>query len=252
MLDNITVFSRQIACYNLFINAGTLIGLIVFLWGGYKKSYGIDRLVCAGVLAFALLKWGFFASNLLRGLNQGDISNVRNIFTVNTGGHFLGRVIFAVWFFPVLYRLLFQKKKGEWVGYMDALCMYLVVQHIFNRIACLLNGCCEGKEYDGLFSFRYSMGRGYGAGFDYSMYPTQLFEIVSMTLLLIVCIYLCRKNVRLFFIFEIWFGITIFISEFMMENEGAIYYGGLDAVQYGSLILIITAFVTRKIRRKSV
>ncbi len=58
MPDNITIFSKQIALYGVFINIGTVAGLIVFLILAYKKSKSIERVFGATVLAFAL----FFVS----------------------------------------------------------------------------------------------------------------------------------------------------------------------------------------------
>lgn len=220
-----------ISTYNLFINIGTILGFFVFIFTSYKRKYKIGKTVCIGILVFFLLQWGFFASNLIRGLNNGDIGSFRDIILEKKGAHFIGRVIFAVSLFPVLYKAFFQKEKKEWVSAMDSLCLFLIVQHIFNRIACLLNGCCGGKLISESSSLKY---------------PTQLFEAGSMVILLGVCIFLFKKNISIYFIFEIWFAVTIFISEFMIDNSDAVYYLGLDAIQYAAIVLIIISLITRK------
>lgn len=230
MPDNITIFSKQIALYGVFINIGTVAGLIVFLILAYKKSKSIERVFGATVLAFALLKWGFFASNIVRGLNYNSFGNIAEMFTVNAGGHFIGRVLLVMAAFPVLYILLFQKFKYEWKDYLDIFCFYLVIQHIFNRIACIFNGCCQGKS----------------VSFLNNGLPARGFEVLSMIILLLVCIKLYIAKKHIFGIFGMWFAMTIFISEFMMKNLDVVYFIGIDAVQYVAIILFIISFVNQK------
>lgn len=55
MPDNITIFSKQIALYGVFINIGTVAGLIVFLILAYKKSKSIERVFVAFMAGFAYL-----------------------------------------------------------------------------------------------------------------------------------------------------------------------------------------------------
>jgi len=232
MSGSITLFSNSIPYYNLFINIGTVLGTIVFVFICWKKSKSIERTISAGVLGYALLVWGFFSSNLLRGLYYGKEIDFPGVFIKNYGGHFLGRVLLVVWLFPVLYILLFQKEKREWVKYLEMMCFFLTIQHIFNRIACLSNGCCGGKEIHGAGTFEY---------------PTQLFEIVSMIILLGVCIYLYKNGRRIVILFQVWFSVTIFLSELMMENDGVVYYLGLNVIQYAALILCMNAVLMRKL-----
>ncbi len=246
MLDNITIFSEQVSCYDLSINIGTFIGFLVYLFVALKKTKSVKRVICSVVFAYILLTLGAFLGNIIRGLNVGEIGGISDVFTVGSGSHFIGRVIMVVVFLPFVYKWFLGRDKKEWVSYMDMMCFYLVIQHIFNRLGCLLNGCCEGKEYRGFLSFEYPIGIGFGPGYDYPMYPTQLFEIISMIILLGVCIYLFGKNRHIIVVFEIWFAATIFLSEFMMLPDRTVYIMGLDAIQYSAVVLGIAAYITHR------
>ena len=79
-----------ISTYNLFINIGTILGFFVFLYTAYKRRYKLGKTICIGILVFFLLQWGFFVSNLIRGLNNGDIRTYRDIILENKGAHFIG------------------------------------------------------------------------------------------------------------------------------------------------------------------
>lgn len=173
---------------------------------------------------------GFFASNIVRGLNYNSFGNIAEMFTVNAGGHFIGRVLLVMAAFPVLYILLFQKFKYEWKDYLDIFCFYLIIQHIFNRIACIFNGCCQGKS----------------VSFLNNGLPARGFEVLSMIILLLVCIKLYIAKKHIFGIFGMWFAMTIFISEFMMKKLDVVYFIGIDAVQYAVIILFIISVVNQK------
>ncbi len=245
MLDNITIFSRQVSCYELAINVGTFIGLLVYLCISLIKTRSVKRVILSVISTAVLLNLGACTGNLIRGLSIGEIGGIREIINSGSGTHFIGRVITVVAILPFIYRYVILKDKREWVVYMDMVSFFLIIQHIFNRTGCLLNGCCEGKEYRGFLSFEYPIGVGFGPGYDYPMYPTQLFEIISMLILLAVCSYMFGKRKHIIIVFEIWFAITIFISEFMMLPDRTVYILGLNAIQYSAIILFMIALVTK-------
>ena len=51
-------------------------------------------------------------------------------------------------------------------------------------------------------------------------------------------------------LFEIVFGLVIFLSEFMMDHSGTIQIAGLTIVQYAALLLIILG-ITKKVNHTS-
>ncbi len=40
----------------------------------------------------------------------------------------------------------------DFLKILKASALYMAIQHMFNRIGCLMAGCCGGREYRGFFS----------------------------------------------------------------------------------------------------
>ena len=222
--------------YYLIINIGSVVGSIFLLYLYWKKSGGWKKTAVVFLISLLLLEVGNFGGKLVRVLSYGEGVRIWELITQEHGTHFIGRVIFTVLGFPWIYRLVYRNSKREWMEYLDLLCIFLAIQHIFNRMACLSYGCCMGKFYDGPFAFRY-FGEGSGAGYSFSVYPTQLFEIACMVGLTVLLLILRHRKKRLLFVFCFGFSLSIFLSEFMMENQGAIRIFGLSVIQYAALVL---------------
>lgn len=235
--------------YPLLINIGSILAVAVYVFLCWKKSKSSVKTIVTTILGITLLVWGYYLSNFLRGVNAGSVHSTSDVFLENQGGHFIGRVLFVMWLFPPIYAVAFQKEKGEWVQYLDMLCVSLTVQHIFNRLACLCHGCCYGRKYSGPFAFTYPLGNGWGAGYDYSIYPTQLFEIIGMLILLVILLWRLRQNKHTVLLFEIVFAVIIFLSELMMSRTGVTLYFYLTAVQYAAIALILTALIFALIQK---
>lgn len=239
-----------IRSYDLFINLGSVLGSILALFLYYRKSRSWKKALSVFLLSLVIVELGFFAGRLVRGLSYGDGESLYTLLTSPQGNHFIGRVLFTVWVFPAAFCLIFKKEKEEWRDYLDLLCIFLTFQHIFNRIACLFNGCCTGKYYDGIFALRYHVKGKSGAGYSYPVYPTQMFEMVCMIVLLAVLLFLYRRHRRLSGVFCGGFALTIFASEFMMNKQGVMLFAGLTAIQYAAVLLFLTA-LSGRIRRKA-
>lgn len=227
--------------YDLFINLGSVLGSILLIFLCYRKSGSWKKTFAVFLLSLVLVELGFFAGRLVRGLSYGEGESLYRLLTYPQGNHFIGRVLFVMWVFPAAFCLIFKKEKEEWQEYLDLLCIFLTFQHIFNRIACLFNGCCTGKYYDGPFALRYYVPGKSGAGYSYPVYPTQIFEIVCMIVLLAALFFLYRRRKRLSGVFCIGFAVSIFISEFMMDKKGVMLFAGLTAIQYAAALLALTA-----------
>lgn len=223
--------------YYLIINIGSILGAVFLLSLYWKKSRSWKKAIVVLLISFVVIEAGDIGGRLVRVLSYGDGLNIWELFTKEQGTHFIGRVIFAVLFFPWAYRLVYRHTKREWMEYLDLLCIFMTFQHIFNRIACLSYGCCMGKSYNGFLAFRYPAGSGTGAGYTYPVYPTQLFEIACMVLLLVLLLVLHRRKQRLLYVFCGVFSITIFLSEFMMDTRGTILIQGFSVIQYAAVLL---------------
>ena len=237
--------------YYFFINLGSVLGSILVLILFYQKNHSFQKTAAVYLLALAVLEAGMFAGRLVRGFSYGEEWNLFQIITQPNGNHFIGRVLFVMWCFPVLYRVIFRKEK--WLEYLDLLCIFLAFQHIFNRIACLCEGCCMGKPYSGIFAFQYHVDGKTGAGFSYPVYPTQIFEILCMIFLLVLLFVLRARKKHLADVFCMGFAVCIFLSEFLMDQTGVLLIVGLSVIQYAAVLLFVTGiWIHRRAARQHI
>lgn len=223
--------------YYFLINAGSVLGSLLLCYLYRQESRSWKKTAAVYLISLAALLLGAYFGRLVRGLSYGRGESLWVLLTEEHGTHFIGRILFAVLFFPLAYRLVYRIPAGEWKRYLDLFCIFLAFQHVFNRLACLAYGCCMGKYYRGPFAWKYPWGRGTGAGYDFPVYPVQIFEIVCMILLLVVLFYLRSRGRQLFLVFCICFSAAIFVSEFMMEAEGEIRIMGCSVIQYAAVLL---------------
>ncbi len=231
----------RVLSYDFWINIGSVIGSIGLIISIYTLTKNRKDTLLIFVSMFAVMCLGAFPARAVRGLTHGNVESLHGLlelFWIYPGSHFIGRVLLCVILYPVCFRLLF-KQYAVWCGaMMDRYCMFFIFQHIFNRIACFYNGCCIGKYYDGIFALQYTV-TGSGAGYSYPVYPAVVFECISMMLLFIICLVLLKKKKKITGIFEVSFGLVIFLSEFMMNHSGTIQIAGLTIVQYAALLLVL-------------
>ena len=175
-----------------FINCGTVVGLIV-LFNTIWKTIHTDKIkniiVYSLNLLFSILG-SKFAGALLEWDTQGSIlDTLINSEAVN----FSGYVLFFTILFPILYKLILKNYNG-FSQNIKASALYMAIQHMFNRIGCLMAGCCGGREYSGFLALHYSPN-------DVGYYPVQPFEIISMILVLFFIIFLDDSKKLMFFAF---------------------------------------------------
>ena len=183
-----------------FINCGTVVGLIV-LFNTIWKTIHTDKIkniiVYSLNLLFSILG-SKFAGALLEWDTQGSIlDTLINSEAVN----FSGYVLFFTILFPILYKLILKNYNG-FSQNIKASALYMAIQHMFNRIGCLMAGCCGGREYSGFLALHYSPN-------DVGYYPVQPFEIISMILVLffIIFLYDSKKLMFLPFYNVVWYNI---------------------------------------------
>lgn len=197
--------------YTLFINLGTFFSILLCyeLLSKYcsKEKYRIK------ILCFMLIT--LFAGNITGKLIKNSFEE-----SFSDSTHFMGRVILCAIVLPIFMKYFWKNESLKTYGY-NICVVFIVVQHFFNRIACLFNGCCGGKSVGNI------------------ILPTQLFEAVAMIVLLIFILLKNNKNEESYCISLVVFGITIFISESMMDYSNVTKIGGLTAVQYSAIILSV-------------
>lgn len=221
MLPYIHIGTIVIESYTLFINLGTVFGAFAMYYllehwcSAEKYRWKVVIIVIAAMVLS--IPFARFIKGLFRNGN-------------GTATHFLGRVIVACVVMEVVFRF-FWKEKECIAQAKNAVAIYLAVQHVFNRIACLLNGCCGGKYIEKL-----------GV-----RYPSQLTEAGCMLLCIIAISYAIYKRKEFYYEFYMIFAVVIFISEFFIEDTrtNVTAISPITGVQLGAIILFLLALTLK-------
>lgn len=238
----------------LFINLGTVFGSLAFIFVMYKKTKSIRQAVLNLIICLALFGIGAVAGEVVRTWNFWEFHSfsefIETMVTDRIGTHFLGRVLFAAWILPFIYWLIEKIGKGKFKmdrkSAYDAVAFYFVIQHIFSRIGCFLNGCCYGKYYTGPGSVTFPT-----MFVDYPVFPSQLMEAIATAGLLIFLIVRWRKKKPLLGLSLVIFGTIIFISEFFMDQSGVLRIAGINMIQVTAFLTILTGvFYIDRLQRK--
>ena len=245
--------------YEILINLGTAIGIAVYVFLAYRyfKNW---RIVLGSTLIILVL---FIVSNpfgqFVKRLTYWDWSNFNEFIAELKeygGNHFLGRVLFVSVTAPVCLKLLKkQDAKTDKVVIsqcLDILSFVIVIQHFFNRAACYTAGCCYGKPYHGFGAVKFTWGTAFNLGVTYPVYPTQLFEMFGMVLLLGIIIVGFIKKKHIFNLTIIGFGVIIFISEFFMNQTGMIQILGFTWIQIFAAILFLLGIIRYSIHKRMI
>lgn len=222
-----TIFG--LSAYHLFINLGIVFGSLAFFIVKYRRTKSIKKSVFGLAICLAVFGVGAIAGEAVRTWSLWEFRSFSGFLRVmvsdRAGTHFVGRVLFAAWILPFLY-------KTEAFDTYDAVSFYFVIQHIFNRMGCFFTGCCYGKYYEGPGSVVFPTMQ-----VDYPVYPTQLMEAVATAVLLLILLVRWRRGKPLFGWALMVFGMIIFISEFFMDQSGVLRIAGINMIQ-------VTAFLT--------
>lgn len=242
---------------DVMINFGSCITVIVLgvlLYQRYvKREKGWKNavryiVIPIGIEVINVFTLGNLLGTLIRALTyplSGDMGqDVKQL--ENAGTHFIGTVIATAIVLPVLFRLLYGSEKKN--GLLNCCAFFLTIQHIFNRLGCFLEGCCYGICSNGILSIKFPDEIA-----SYRVFPSQLFEVFCMLVLLTIQIWLYKKGRDIFRITLAGFGISIFISEFFMDQKGIVTYMNLTAIQLFSLLLaggvVVSVLIQQKRRR---
>ena len=220
----------------LFINIGTVVGLIVMFIVIHKtiKQKKKDVVILYSVcLLFSILGSGFIG-----GISQWNLQDNLAVKLMNGSAvNFSGNVLFFTVLFPFLYKIVFKGFTNFWENIKPA-ALYFSIQHMFSRIGCLMAGCCGGREYNGFLALHYSSQSTIG------YYPVQPFEIIAMMTVLILIIWLYNsKKINVFCLFIIWFGIMFIVGDIFRDNTYDLRIIGLTIPQVVSCILIATGTI---------
>ena len=238
--------------YELFINVGTVAGMAVFLFFLWKArgTGGKDILAALPALVTVMFVGSYFGT-LVRQLGYMDFQDLKELsdhVVRHLGTHFIGRVLAAALFYPLIYRLFSrvlrtEVTKEKMATVLDSLSFFIVIQHFFNRLSCLMAGCCYGKPYTGPGAIRFPDS----VEVQYPVFPSQIFEMAAMAVMLLLLVRIHRKGRHLFGILLLGFGTVIFISELFMDQRGYLQILGVNFIQITALLLcMISLFYFRR------
>lgn len=216
----LTVGPFTFESYTLVTNLGTLLGLTMMylvLEKKCEKEKFYWKLI--GVV-FALMVIGDPVAKTLKGAFGGNMTG--------TETHFLGRVLFAALVLIFVMKLLWKNSECCYQAW-NAVAAYFLVQHFFNRIACFLNGCCGGI-YMGECNI---------------LFPSQLFEAITVLLVFCVLLWNIKKDRGFYYESCMSYAIIIFVSEFFIEQPEIGRIMGVTSIQAGAMILFFLAFFSK-------
>lgn len=236
--------------YFFCINAGIFVTLIVqiaMLVRKVKWKKAIMFIACY----YVLLWLGQFASAFVRCANDGALDGKMNLLRgvlEQAGTHFLGHVLmYSLFLIPLLWIVSSLFMEPEMEGLLkgaNILFICLPIQHIFNRLGCFCRGCCYGIPYGGVMGISFPQNE--DIIYD-KVFPTQLFEIGCMLVLLCFAVMKYRKGENILGIIMIGFAVTFFVSEFLTCNPYAVRHLGLTYVQYFSIFELFLGILITKI-----
>lgn len=229
--------------YDLMAIFGAVISVLaqmvlLYRWTGKWRSILFSAL-------YGLYSWvGGYGSSIVRVLSYDDGGKTDGFWKSvagDYGKHYLGTVlviaILAVPATAMLYRLMFRKGKecNRYILYVtNALAVGILVQHICGRFGCFARGCCFGMPYQGFLSITFPYGQ-----VSYSVFPTQLFEILCTSLLLLLISILIVKKKAVFGVTLMGFSVIIFLSEFLMDQRGTRLFYNLTVIQWFAMLLCL-------------
>ena len=86
--------------YYFFINAGSVLGSLLLCYLYRQESRSWKKTAAVYLISLAALLLGAYFGRLVRGLSYGRGESLRVLLTEEHGTHFIGRILFAVLFFP--------------------------------------------------------------------------------------------------------------------------------------------------------
>ncbi len=218
---------------------GAVVAVAVQMIMLYRAFRDIRSLLFSALYGLYSGIGGLFSS-LVRVLSYTELdgSLLENI-VGDRGKHFLGTVIIAALLAVpctlLLHKALYRERrdwKKDMVFVTNALAAGLLIQHMFGRFGCFSRGCCYGIPYTGIFSTTFPY-----ASVSYSVFPSQLFEIIGAGVLLIAVFCLIHWKKPAFSAMLCGFSLLIFLSEIWIDKRGTTMYYHLTVIQWFAVAL---------------
>lgn len=158
--------------------------------------------------------------------------------------------LFLLLWFIITEKVLAAVKPGKWRDYMDLLTPGIFIILTCAKFGCIFEGCCHGFVCE-------SFGI-YNPIIEAKVFPSQIFEVITMSLVLLLCSFLLKKESifprgSAYPLTAAIYSTTRFFWEFCRyyeTEELKRLFLGLSLWQICSLIVIITSVIVLIILRK--
>ena len=139
------------------------------------------------------------------------------------------------------------KHKEDYFLLSDIILCLLPLGQSIGRIGCFFNGCCYGREYDGILSVKYIIN-----GVEKRIVPTWFIEsffCFALFLFLFRCIPFRIKGLTTS-LYMMFYSLFRFIIEFFRGDDIRGIYFGISVSQYISILLFIFGIIIFNIKIK--
>lgn len=228
-----TIFNISIASYFVIVFFAILVSSIFFLYLAKKNNFNLIQAV--DILIIIMCSWfiGARAVHIIFEMPDHYINKPIEILYFHKGGFVVyGAFIFSA-FFIYLYLTY---KKQSFLKFIDIFSPALFLGMGIGRLACLMQGCCYGKESNILWGIVIP-------GLNNNLrHPTQIYMSLYNFLIFLLSFYLLRKKN----IFSGFTGLASIILytffRFIVEFFRADYRGNfifLSISQYISIVIFL-------------
>jgi len=179
-------------------------------------------------IAYIFIAWDYFSQNL------GEMIMIQKGGLAWQGG-FIGGSLAGI--------LFARRHKLALRPLMDLSAPYIALGQSIGRIGCFLNGCCYGKPVAWGIYFPQQNAR---------LYPTQLFECVSLFIIFLILKKAQAKGHQPGFVFILYLwlaAIERFVVEFYRGDHDWTF-AGLSLAQYVAVVVFITGLILMKVFKK--
>jgi len=227
------IYNFSFSSYFIIVFIAILVSSIFFLYLAKKYSYNLIQAV--DILLIIMFTWfiGSRAFHILFEMPYHYINKPIEMLYFHKGGFVVyGAFIFSA-FFIYLY---LNAKKQSYFKFIDIFSPALFLGMSIGRIACLMQGCCYGKEAN------ISWGIIIPSLNNVLRHPTQIYMSTYNFIIFLISLYLLkRKNIFIGFsglVSIILYTLFRFIVEFYRADfRGNFYYISLS--QYISILIFI-------------
>lgn len=213
MYPYIRVGALTFESYTLMTNLGTVCGffaeyLVLERYCRKEKHYW-KMILFLLVMMMAGEPWSIFLKGLFGGVEQGAT-------------HFLARVFLACVFLPFFLHVIWKDRQTMGQA-LNSAALYFLIQHLFNRIACWMNGCCGGIYLEKI---------GIQIG-------TQLMEAGMMAVILFFLLRAIRKEIPFFRQACTCYAAVIWFSEYFIDQPQVGRILSMTSIQAAAVLLIL-------------